>query len=239
MKNWLVLMSVMALACGGGNSDGLTPDENADAGSKTEEKGLWIDASSGLTLNAENKVSSMLEVKRGTKVLETATLTANGVEIDKYEDSTTFKWALSPKDVGAQPGKDIELVATDNGETATLKVPCPSDVTIAPVSGPLTAGQKITVSWTGAVHYPDPWSKPNIGVYPCDADGSHIRFPPPGDHSKTLDEGATSVELTVPDSEGREAYIIRLHVYGTQVDNAQGKGHCTLTREQVVTGSAD
>jgi len=250
----VLVASASALGCGSSTPD--TPGSGS--------KGLAINASLGIDtrdrlIGGETSYASgsVMVTKNGTAVTD-ATLTLNGVAIPPLalpatEKPTSFYSANITAPVAA--GGTLALNASEQGETATLSLPCPNEVTITSPKENTTIkeGQILNVTWSGsldvgneAVIASEPTSitsvlKPSLNIYWWDgtSKGTPTLLPSADANFDILDPTATSGTITVPSGAGPTA-VLELHVAGKLVEpNASMAGQCNLSRRIVLPVAAN
>lgn len=178
------LAALVCLGCGG-TGQVATPDGSADvrpdrpgADVAAGDAASPIDAASGLKVNGATLavrdrllgdettyVHGFVTVERDGVLVADAVVVVNGVTLPLMIGSsgTPLAGLYDTKYVAvppSPPGEAITLTVTQAGETTTLDLPCPANVTLtSPVdNAQVSSGKPLTVTWSGAL---------DTGIFPA------------------------------------------------------------------------
>jgi hypothetical protein len=264
------LASLAFLGCSGGQSPArdssvdLGVDRRADDGglpyaaaSDSASMGLKVN---GATLVARDRligsepsyVHGFVTVERDGVLVADAVVVLNGVTLPLMigTDGQPSSGFYDPAPVmvpRTMAGGTLTLTVTQAGETTTLAMPCPAEVTItSPTDNTLvTSGQALVVTWSGSL---DTGIFPSGSTLPLSTDYDVIlpyllfRDYDPATQKVGFSQGAqlilrdlslSSAAITVPARPGLE---IELHIHGKGVTSADSKtvGTCSLLRRVIL-----
>jgi len=241
----VAVLVTLLVACGASKDEENTNNNNnnnntggTDA-SVTNPDALRIDAKNGLTVQ-DGRVSGAVLVKKGSTTVKKAALTINDVPVPQTLSEESYDISsVDPSHhllgTGAGLGQDLVLKATYQGETETLTIRCADTVDIVkPTAGTaLTAGSTVTVEWSRVL---TSTALPgSVWLSLINADMTDPKsLGAIGSHRATVPSDKASVDLTVPNPDGRDSYRIHLGVTGNKVKDAEGsEGFCQVIISQI------
>ena len=254
----LACLAAVAGVVGGLGCGSSTSDPGNSSG------GLGINASLGIALRnrligaeASYATGSTLVTNDGTPVSD-AVVALNGATMPPLATKTVDFTGFYSADQAAIPspiaGSTLTLTATRAGQTATLSLPCPNEVTLtSPQENmPIKEGQVVNVTWNGSLDTGNDAMiagetstvvnvlKPSLNFYWWDGTsaGTPGLLPSADANLDMLATSATSGTITVPSGVGPMA-VLELHVAGKWIDNSETMaGQCNLSRRVVLAVSA-
>lgn len=210
-----------------GTDAGKTDNENKDP------KKLYIEVTSALTLTNlalkdKEAVNGLISVKKDGDNVPGATLKLNDTEIPESADTGTYDVGTASL-TSVTPGAKATFIATFGGETATLELDCPAEVTITtPAEGAtVTAGDSIAFAWTGTIAYEN-FSKPSASIVTYNSTNGKLGLASPTNSARIDGSSAT---VTVPSLDGTDdGWLAQLSVPGNSVETVEGFATCTYVR---------
>jgi hypothetical protein len=224
----VLLGLLLVVGCGGGSSGDSGP-------------GIYIHASVKLvpappdqTIGAspdEVLVGQVVVLDEYEEQWVAAKLTVNGVDVPaKIEGGQALGYDLSQVRIpGAEAGGTLEMHAELNGSSADLTLRCPSDVTIiAPADhSQATAGDSVTLSWSGKVDYDNSAFEPYVDVQGFDpTTGASTNL---GVDHEVSHMSSDTFMLPAPGS--APEWLVHLFVPGDLARPPRGVGTCWLDRQ--------